>query len=545
MKSHQQVVPIILIAFIFISVKAQKKGLESISTHDLKMHMAFLASDELEGRNTGEFGLKIAARYLAVQARQLGLQPAGQTHDFFQPFTILEKAYDRENSQTTIKTTDSDPVISNDPFYIFPSVKGEKTAIEGEVVFAGYGINDENHGYNDFEGIDIKDKIVLIMNRAPMNEEGTETQFDTDKWTGMSSFQYKMPYIYSQQPKAVMLVFDPKSGFQSIEDMNPEIADYLEKSRSLKIEEPESPLIENSPKTVFINRSLADQLLEGSGRTLKELQLAIDRSLAPHSFLIADRTLKIELHIKKSNLEVSNVFGLIEGSDPVLKEEVVIYLAHFDHLGTDGKGGVFNGADDNASGTTALLEIAEAFMKEKKRPKRSVGFLWVSAEEIGLFGSQYFAENPLVIPGKIAAVINIDMVGRTKTVEDETSGRRDMTIVGGDTVKVIGGMQSVVLMDINKQTLKEMGMYGNYTYNDPDHPERYFYRSDHISFARKDIPVLFYSTGTHRDYHLLTDVEERIDYNKFLKMTRFCFKAGFNVAHYKDPIEVDNPYSTW
>lgn len=283
MKSLQQAAPIILIAFFFISVQAQKKGLESISTHDLKMHMEFLASDELEGRNTGEPGLQIAARYLAVQARQLGLQPAGQANDFFQPFTILERAYDREQSQTTIMTPGSESVINKDPFYVLPVVKKEKTIIEGEVVFAGYGIKDDNNGYNDFKDIDIKDKVVLIMNRAPMNEEGTEAQFDSDKWSGMRSFQHKVEYIYSLQPKAVMLVFDPKSGFQSIEDMNPGIANYLGSSRSLKLEEHDNPIQEDTPKTIFIHRSLADQLLEGSGRTLKELQLEIDRNLAQRS----------------------------------------------------------------------------------------------------------------------------------------------------------------------------------------------------------------------------------------------------------------------
>ncbi|MCK4992509.1 MAG: M20/M25/M40 family metallo-hydrolase, partial [Bacteroidales bacterium] len=250
-------------------------------------------------------------------------------------------------------------------------------------------------------------------------------------------------------------------------------------------------------------------------------------------------------NMESTDLEVSNVFGLIEGSDPALKEEVVIYLAHFDHLGTDGKGGVYNGADDNASGTVALIEIAEAFMKEKKRPKRTVGILWVSAEEIGLFGSQYFADHPMVPMEKIAAVINLDMVGRTKTEEDAKSGRQDLSIMGGDTVQVIGGMQSKVLMAISEKTLKEMGMVGNYTYNDLNHPDHFYYRSDHISFARKNIPVLFYSTGEHPDYHKVTDEEELIDYNKFLKMTRFCYKVGFNVTQVIDPIEVDNPMSGW
>jgi len=229
----------------------------------------------------------------------------------------------------------------------------------------------------------------------------------------------------------------------------------------------------------------------------------------------------------------------------VLKDEVVIYMAHYDHVGTDGEGGVFNGADDNASGTVALIEIAEAFKLEKKAPKRSVGFLWVSAEEIGLYGSEYFANHPLVPRKNIAAVINLDMVGRKKTVEDELSDRSGMTIQGGDTVKVIGGLQSKVLMEINEKTLTESGLVGNYQYNNLTDPNRYFYRSDHINLARKNIPVLFYSTGIHSDYHMLSDVEEALDYDTFLKMTRFCYKAGFNVAQYSGSIEVDNPMSRW
>ncbi|MDL1976180.1 MAG: M20/M25/M40 family metallo-hydrolase [Deltaproteobacteria bacterium] len=545
MKTLQQIVTIILVSLFLVPIQAQKKGLESINEHDLKMHMLFLASDELEGRNTGEPGMNIAARYLAVQAEQLGLKPADPENGFLQPYIIHEKANDWKNSHITMTRSGMNPVVNNRSFYIFPPPDVDQTIIEGEVVFAGYGINDEAHEYNDFENIDIEGKVVLIMNRAPMNEEGTEMQFDNDKWSGMRSFQFKMQYIYSQQPKAVLLVFDPKSGIQSIEDMNPGIANYLGKSRSLKKHKGDTPVEGMQPKMVMIHRSVADQLIEGSGKSLKEIQLEIDRNLTPQSFLLEDTNIKIELNMEPTDLEVSNVFGLIEGSDPALKDEVVIYVAHFDHLGTDGEGGVFNGADDNASGSVALIEIAEAFMKEKKRPKRSIGILWVSAEEIGLFGSQYFADNPMVPLEKIAAVINLDMVGRTKTEEDVKSSRHDLTILGGDTVKVIGGLQSKVLMDISEKTLEEMGLIGNYWYNDLNHPERYFYRSDHISFARKDIPVLFYSTGTHRDYHLVTDEEELIDYNKFLKMTRFGYKVGFNVAQYGDPIEVDHPMSSW
>lgn len=545
MKIKSQLLVALLISFSFLAVSGQKKGLESINEHDLKMHLKFLSSDELEGRNTGDPGLLIAARYLAVQAEQLGLQEADKETGFFQYYTIVEKANDVDNSSISITPAGQETMINRDAFYMMTPEQGDVISLEGEVVFAGYGINDEENAYNDLEGVDLKDKIVLIMNGAPKNEDGSEYLFGESKYTGMRAMQFKMQPIFMQQPRAVMLVPDPKSGYASIEEEIPGIANYLGRSRNLKGEEGRGRGMAGNANLVFINRSVADQLLACAGKNLEDLQKEIDTQLKPHSFAIDSVDIKVELKKEINDIEISNVFGLIEGSDPVLKDEVVIYVAHYDHVGTDGKGGVFNGADDNASGTVALIEIAEAFMKEKKRPSRSIGILWVSAEEIGLYGSKYFADHPMVDQEQIAAVINLDMVGRVRTPEDEQSTRSGLTVADRESVKVIGGLQSQVLMEINEETLEEMDLIGNYEYNDLDNPERYFYRSDHINFARKDIPVLFYSTGTHRDYHKVTDEEKLIDYDKFLQMTRFSYKAGFNVANYKGPIQVDNPMSTW
>jgi len=523
---------------------AQKRGLQSINPTDLRTHMKFLASDELEGRETGAPGLYVASRYLASQAEKIGLVPVEGEDGYIQHYTIHERSYDREKSHATI-TTGSDSLLNSDPFYFFPSIRGDRSVIEGEVVFAGYGIMNEEEGYNDFQDLDITGKIVLIMSRAPMNEEGTEARIGGDAYTGLMSFRSKMPYIFSQQPSAVLVVYDPKSGIRSVEELSSGMADYLSRSRSLDQEEQGPAGSSDRPRMVMIHRALADQLLETAGQNLEEIQQEIDRTLEPHSFLLEGTTLRLELQMKDTNLDMPNVFGMIEGRDPELKEEMILYLAHFDHMGTDGNGGVFNGADDNASGCVGLLEIAEAFKAEKKPPRRSVGFLWVSAEEIGLFGSNYFANHPLIPIERIVSVINLDMIGRTKTAEDALSGRGGLTIAGGDTVKVIGGLQSSLLMELNEQSLREMGMVGNYEFNDINHPERYFYRSDHINFARKDIPVLFYSTGTHKDYHTIADTEDKIDYAKFEKMVRMSFNTGFKVADYRDPIAVDNPMSGW
>lgn len=543
--THKAIIISVLITCMPVfQLSAQKKGLKSIQEQDLKMHMDFLASDELEGRATGETGLDIAARYLAVQAERAGLQPADSGAGYFQYYTLQERAYDRAKSGIVLVDSTGGRTFNQQNFYLLTGTRKDHLEIEGEVVFAGYGIKDEEFGFNEFEGVDISDRIVLIMDRAPMNEDGTASQFG-EKYNSMMGLRNKIPYIAAQQPKAIIIVFSPKTGINSIEDVEPQFANYLERSMTLK-KENEEPVSEiPGPKIIFAHRSLAEQVMEAAGKSLEAVQREIDNTLEPQSCLVEGLTAKIELTMKKKDLDVPNVFGMIEGSDPELKNEMVLFLAHFDHVGTDGKGGVFNGADDNASGTVALLEIAEAFQAEKKMPGRSVGFLWVSGEEIGLFGSAYFAEHPMVPLEEIAAVINLDMVGRVAMPEDRESERGGLTIVGRDSVKVIGAQQSALLMKINEETLEDMGLHGNYTYNDVSHPERYFYRSDHINFARKDIPVLFYSTGTHADYHMLSDDPERIDYEKFRRMTAFSFMVGYNVAGHKGAITVDNPMTKW
>jgi hypothetical protein len=536
---------ILLLSVISLSLSGQKPGSKSITIPELEAHISFLASDELKGRDTGDDGLLIAARYIASQARFLGLDPLDDDRDYYQYYSLMERSYDDAKSGITISGPMDESRVYREEFIVLPRNLHSDLIIEGRVVFAGYGIKDDDHGYNDFEDIDIEDKIVLIMTRAPLDEDGLNFQFDSEKWGSSHNLQYKLQYLSENHAKAVLLVFDPKSGVQSMSEVNPRIAAYLSSDLDLKKDEVQKK-DNDRLKTIMIHRNVADGLLEGSGKNLEELQKEIDRDLQPGSFELENKTARIEINRKENEIIVPNIFGYIEGRDPELKKELVLFIAHYDHVGYDDDGNIYNGADDNASGTVALLEIAEAFQSESKRPARSIGFLWVSAEELGLFGSEYYADHSLWDIEKTAAVINLDMVGRTRTEQDiPDSSQNQYTIVGGDTIKVIGGLQSKMLMEINKKTLQESGMIGEYKYNNRFHPERYFYRSDHFNFVKKDIPVLFYSTGTHHDYHKPTDIPENIDFDKFLKMTRFCYLAGFNIANHKGPITVDNPYSSW
>jgi len=541
---HLRAITFIFFLSVFALANAQKAGIESITISDLESHMYFLASDELKGRSTGEPGLDIAGKYLATQAKLLGLKAVDENKDYIQNYVLVESKYDFEKSQITVAPTEGDPVVVNDDFFIIGNDDTEHYSVDGEVVFAGYGVVEDEHNYDDFAEVDITGKFVMIMNRAPLDEDGKTIKFGA-KYGDMQNVMIKYPNIAMRQAKGILLVMDPKSGFNSILEAAPFIKDFLGSSKSVK-GSPDAGMFGQMPlPIIIIHRNVADQLLEGSGVSLAELQQKIDESLEPHSFPIQNKTCQVDLYRTNREFNAPNVFGVIEGSNPKLKDEYVIYMAHIDHLGTDGQGGVFNGADDNASGSVALLEMAEAFLKEKKTPARSIGFLWVSGEEIGLYGSGYYASNPVIPLNQTVAAINLDMVGRKRTDEDNADKSGQITVLAGDSIRVIGGLQSKVLMEINKTSMNEMNVSGDYHYNNREHPARYFFRSDHISFAQKDIPVLSYSTGTHVDYHKITDTVDKIDFEKFQHITRFVFKVGFNVANYKGEITVDNPFTSW
>jgi hypothetical protein len=551
MKSTKSVFQKVFYSLLFCSAlssaSAQKEGIQSITTQDLESHLYFLASDELKGRATGEPGIEIAANYLAAQAKKIGLTALDDNKDFSQNYFIEENSCDMDASNVSIKSAAGDSFIMDEDFYmIIPPLSGNMS-ISGEVVFAGYGVNSEKYNYNDFSEVDVKDKILLVMDRAPMDETGTKSRFDDYDWNSMQNFNHKYPYISSLGPKAILLVFDPKSGHNCLSDIDPAYPKYLSTSKSLKdSDDPMAMFYGQMTKLLIIHRNVAEKILEGTGMDLQTLQNLIDNTLEPHSFPVPGKTVNFNIRVNQKETGARNIFGMIEGSDPKLKKECLIYMAHFDHVGTNPAGDVYNGADDNASGSTALLEIAEAFLSDKEKSKRSIGFLWVSGEEIGLFGSKYYSDHPVIPLNQTAAVINLDMIGRTRTPADTGNVMgEELSIVGGDTIGIIGGLQSKILMDINKQTLVQMKMTGDYTYNDPHHPDMYFYRSDHLNFLRHDIPFLFYSTGTHRDYHQLTDSADKIDFNKLKEVTDLTFMVGYNIANYKGEIVVDNPFSKW
>ncbi len=543
MKSKINLLIIItLLLTSFNPVQAQKKSLppDVITSEDLESYVSFLASPLLKGRQNGESGLELAQQYIVSQAKLLGLKP-GNGKSYFQPYTIIKNSIDLEKTTIQVISKETDTVTIKKPVYQLVPTGPSEFTLEGEVIFAGYGLKQDKYGYNDFENIKPEGKILLVMNRAPSSEDGKKFLFEGSNWSSFMSIQIKLTFMLFSKAKAILFVMDPKSGDQSLEEKNPGYAGELNSSKHLKGQKPRVFELPGMPKILFVHRSVADELLKGTGHTLEELQNKIDTSLKPQSFEIKDKKFIMTEAVKSEDMILNNVAAYIEGSDPELKNEYVIFSAHADHIGESG-GSINAGADDDASGCAALLSIAESFQNLENKPLRSVMFLWVSGEEIGLYGSQSYVDNPLVPLEKTVVDLNLDMIGRVKGVADTTE---DTPMTGPSGVFVITGNQSAELGTIAAEIDKATILDFDYSLSGRKHPLRLFARSDHYNFVKHDIPVLFFTSGLHSDYHTPGDVVEKIDFKKMELITETIYRLGLTVANKKTRLVVDNPFSKW
>lgn len=530
----------ILASLFTVSGYSQKNsfGAGSITASDLEAHLAFISSPLLKGRLNGSEGLDLAALYFASQAKKIGLKPLN-SNGFIQQYTVLKKSIDPDKTIVEV-IGGNETVAVKEPLYQLIPMGASDFVLEGEVVFAGYGIKADKYNYNDFDTLTLAGKILLVMDRAPLTPDGKRCQFEDQTWITMNGLNLKLMSLMGTRPKAVLIVSDPKSGFQSAEESLPGLVGYLSSSMTLKGQKGQTFDFPGMPKIIFIHRKLADELLRGTGKNLAELQNAIDSNLKSHSFVIKDKQIRITEVSRSEEKLLPNVAGLVEGSDPVLKNEVVVFSGHMDHTG--GEGAKVNpGADDDGSGCASLLEMAEAFQSLPKKPLRSVMFLWVSGEEIGLFGSQSYVNSPLIPLEKTVADLNMDMIGRVKEAAD-TSDQNPMT--GPDAVFVITDNQSKELLSIADAAGKKNRLTLDYSLSG-NHPLMLFARSDHYNFVKKDIPILFFTTGIHTDYHTVRDVIEKIDFKKMELVTRTMYEIGYQVANKKSRIVVDHPFSTW
>jgi Zn-dependent M28 family amino/carboxypeptidase len=478
----------------------------TITSDELKDKLYTYASDEFEGRETGEPGQKMAVNYLKNHYVNLNIASPLGGDDYFQ-----EVPLEKQKSPDVNLNVNGNSFEKYTDFVAYGSADTQKLNVS-EIVFVGYGIEDEN--YSDYTNLDVKGKVVLAKEGEPKTEDGiflVSKSSESSKWSnGRQGLTSKKDVADKHGAKAFFILDNGmftryaqyyaaqdasgKSGRISLKSTDPQMLNFL--------------ISENLAKTLYPN------ILEDN--TPK----------------IISASLELDLTSKSEQLSSENVVAYIKGSEK--PDEVIVISAHLDHEGIK-DGLVYNGADDDGSGTVAVMEIAEAFKAAVNKgftPKRSILFLHVTGEEKGLLGSRHYTDNDPIFPlENTVADLNIDMIGR---VDDRhTDNRNFVYLIGSDKL-------STELHELSEAVnAKYANVNLDYTYNDENDKNRYYYRSDHYNFAKNNVPVIFYFNGTHDDYHKPTDTPDKIQYDLLENRTRLVFYTAWELANRPNRIKVD------
>lgn len=490
----------------------------SINTRDLKRHLSFLASRELGGRYTLSPSNRIAARYLASELEYYGYHGAARDGSFFQPVPLAYRNVDSSTSRVTLTTGG----VKSEFNYLdaFLSDGPANTGVSGELVFVGFGISSRKNNYDDYANLSLNGKIAVIASGIPESLKGIALG-EAESGQG-AALAHGAIGIIRIADTPTLLAWDQMKSLLG----GPEQLGLPPKSAASGKFLPE----------IIAGSSLIKALAGALGKESSALT-APNLQLKPVE-LSTTASIKIRVDVKDAP-PAQNVVGILPGADPKLKDEYVVLSAHYDHLKSADNGEVFPGADDDGSGTVSVLEIAQAF-SIGPRPKRSILVIFHTGEELGLFGSEYNTDYEPVVPlKKLVADFNIDMVGRSRPAGDDDP--RDARLTDKDSIYIIGADKlSSELNKLNEQTnLETARLRFDYTYNEESHPERFYYRSDHYNYAKHGVPIIFYFTGVHRDYHKTSDVVEKIDFEKMERIDRMIFATGWRVANLDHRLVVD------
>jgi hypothetical protein len=499
-------------------------GLTTIRADALKGHVYFLASPEMGGRDSLSPEGRIAAQYIAGFFHRAGLKPVGDNRTYFQNFPMVSALLDRTETKLRARVGTEDARSEHEyvfgPDFTLPRQGGTDIRVSAPLVFAGYGIAAPEFDYDDFKGIDVAGKVVMVLTHEPQ-ETDPASRFKGRFNTVHAYNWWKLEVIRQRGAAAILLVQD-----NVIHRPVPRVPSGPTNAQ-IRTDRPGHAL--TSPfwdLPVFsITRRVADDLLAGSGGTIDQLQAEIDRAGAPRSMPIPSVAVELRRAIgRREVIQTRNVIGVLEGSDPKLKDEYVIVTGHYDHVGQKDQF-IYHGADDNASAVAAVIAIAEAFVAAPVRPKRSIAFLVFEAEEDGLLGAFHYVNNPVVPLDKSVAVLNMDMIGRDE--DSPTWNTRAADNRNG--VNVVGTLYNPDLRRVVEAENQKIGLTLDYK-TDGDDREGWFSRSDHYPFAVKGVPMVFFNTGEHPDYHTANDTWDRINYPKFEKITRLVYLSTRNVA---------------
>jgi hypothetical protein len=510
-----------------VTPAASRGNIDVVTARRLREHLEFIASDELEGRDTPSRGLDTAARYIAGNLANWGVKPGGGDGTYFQKFPLRsEKIVPRE---TFIELGGQTFEFGRD----FYSTLAPSQVRNSSFVFAGYGWVVKSKNINPYQGIDVKDKIVIVVNSLPPGVTNADLK-------GPVGSEWSSPVYYAQQNGAkAVLNFPTFSGLASWEASRWNLSE----KGVVAFGTPQSTI---SIPTITASPRMISAILYGEAATASAIFGKTHAREALQTFdLKPEKRADISIGVKSETVSTQNVVGILEGSDPVLKNEYVAVGAHYDHVGTNpytfSPDKIWNGADDDGSGTVSVLNIAEA-MAKGPRPKRSMLFIWHAGEEKGLWGSEYFVEHPTVPLSSIVTELNIDMIGRYQNPGDENHPRNKELPKPGEVFVIGSKMMSTELGALSEEVNKGfLDLKYNYKYDDPNDPEQYFYRSDHFNYAKKGVPIIFYMDGDHADYHQVTDSIEKINFEQMEKVARTIMATGWELANRAKRPAVDKP----
>lgn len=558
---------------------AQGGRRSQIAESDLRQWLTYLSSDELQGRQIFAEGYGLAAQYVAERLREMGVKPMGDNGSYFQ--SVQQKGYRiTNNSSVTVEAPGKAPVTfkHGEGVTFSSNAGGAQTLTFDGVEFVGYGLAMAEPAHDDYAGRDAKGKLVVWMGNGPTNLPGANRILGARSRYAIETKGAKAALGFAPAAPpltpAEQALAEAQTALQQANLAVAQAQAALAQARTGRggrgaapaggraggrgaTAAPQADLttvqrVDNLVVPQFTgDERLFDALLAGAPTNFAALKAASDKGDALPTFSVPG--VKVTVNVNNSYEVIStqltkNVVGFVEGTDPVLRKTWVVFGSHLDHTGyrtaavtVGGRGApapgtapdlINNGADDDGSGSTGMLGIAKAFATGPK-PKRSVLFVWHSGEESGLQGSRYMADFPVVPLESIQAQFNIDMIGRNR--DDNPSEASTVYVIGADRIST--ELHNVVV-DANLGTREPLQL--NYEYNDPRDPNSFYTRSDHYSYASKGIPIAFFFTGTHPDYHRPSDTVDKILFPKLQRIAQMVYEAGFTVANRVEPLVRDN-----
>jgi hypothetical protein len=506
------VVTLVLISFYLVAPAQEvekESAAESITVAELRDHIYFLASDELAGRKTGERGYEIAAQYGAAQFRAAGLEPIIKSADGKKAFpqeVPLVKREIKEIISITVKADGKETTFPHDVFRIAALNPSSVNAEIKDIVFAGFGINEPEHGWDDLKDLDIGGKTVIVLNGAPVRDGKPVLPEDLHKqYSSIAGLQRKLIRLFERKVSALIIVADKQiNALWGMLENNLGKMSFANKQSETTL--PRGLVI---PSIIAVKPEVAAEIFSGMPYdptgTTGENQLQ-----GYQTFSLEGVTLRIDVDLDEVPVMTWNVVALVPGTDAELSNQYITLGAHLDHEGMRGNK-VLNGADDNASGSAAVLEIAEAVaMKPLRRP---VIFVLYAAEEEGLLGSYHFAQNLPVPLQQVMVNINLDMIGRVDLNDEKL---RPIYTIG--SAKICPELKEI-LKSVND---KSYALPLDFSLDEND-PQMWFLRSDHVHFHQNGVPCVFFTNTEHADYHQPTDDAEKIQYEPMQKISQLIY----------------------